>query len=306
MNALAILIGLGPMIGWGLFPTISSKIGGKPSNQILGATLGGFIFAIALVVIRGLSIPTGIDLVLAIISGLGWGFGQIMQFKGFKLVGSSRIMPITTAFQLILTSLWGIFVLGNWGGTLGKTIGFCALIVIIIGATLTAWTQNSESNNDKGLLNKAIILQLIGALGYLVYSAAPQVVTMPSMKAMIPSLQPMDGAHAFLPQTIGMVLFAVIYSLLNLKKENVFLESVSYKQIIAGLFQGFGMLMYLISAQPNMNGLATAFVLGQMAVLVSTLTGIYVLHQKRTHKEMVFTIIGLVLIVGASAVTAFL
>ncbi|WP_413627317.1 GRP family sugar transporter [Fructilactobacillus vespulae] len=306
MDFLAILIGLGPMIGWGLFPTISSKIGGKPSNQILGATLGGFIFAVALVLIRGLSIPTGIDLILAVISGLGWGFGQIMQFKGFKLVGSSRIMPITTAFQLILTSLWGVFILGNWGGMLGKLIGLLALVVIIIGATFTAWTENQSSKNDKVFLKKAIILQLIGALGYLVYSAAPQIVTMPSMQAIIPGLQPMDGAHAFLPQTIGMVIFAIIYSLFNLKKENVFLESVSYKQILAGLSQGFGMLMYLISAQPNMNGLATAFVLGQMAVLVSTLTGIYVLHQKRTQKEMLFTVVGLILIVGASAITAFL
>ncbi|KID42399.1 ribose/proton symporter RbsU [Fructilactobacillus fructivorans] len=305
MNWLAILIGLGPMIGWGLFPTISSKIGGKPANQILGATLGTLIFAVVLFFIEGLALPGWISTTFGVISGLGWGFGQIMQFKGFKLVGSSRVMPITTALQLILTSLWGVFVLGDWTGIIGKVLGFAALIIVILGATLTAWVQNPESTN-KGALKKATIFQIIGAFGYLIYSAAPQVVIMPSMKALLPGMQPMDGNHAFLPQAVGMVLCAVIYGLWNLKDENVFVQSVSYKNILAGLSQGFGMLMYLISAQPDMNGLATANVLGQLAVLVSTLTGIYFLHQRKTPKEMTLTYLGLVLIVFASAVTAFI
>ena len=43
MNATALLIGLGPLLGWGLFPTIASKIGGRPVNQILGTSLGTLI-----------------------------------------------------------------------------------------------------------------------------------------------------------------------------------------------------------------------------------------------------------------------
>ena len=46
MNTTALLIGLGPLLGWGLYPTIVSKIGGKPVNQILGSTLGTLIFAL--------------------------------------------------------------------------------------------------------------------------------------------------------------------------------------------------------------------------------------------------------------------
>ena len=45
MKGIALLVGLGPLIGWGLFPTIAAKIGGKPVNQIIGATFGTFIFA---------------------------------------------------------------------------------------------------------------------------------------------------------------------------------------------------------------------------------------------------------------------
>ena len=50
-------------------------------------------------------------LVFSIISGAGWAFGQIITFKAFELVGSSRAMPITTAFQLLGASLWGVFAL---------------------------------------------------------------------------------------------------------------------------------------------------------------------------------------------------
>ena len=65
-------------------------------------------------------------------------------------------------------------------------------------------------------------------------------------------------------------------------------------------------LTYLISAQPNMNGLATGFVLSQTSVVLATLTGIFFLNQKKTPKELMITIIGLVLILIAASVTVFI
>ena len=62
MNATALLIGLGPLLGWGLFPTIASKIGGRPVNQILGTSLGTLIFAAIFSMINGLAFPTGMDI----------------------------------------------------------------------------------------------------------------------------------------------------------------------------------------------------------------------------------------------------
>jgi Putative glucose uptake permease len=83
-------------------------------------------------------------------------------------------------------------------------------------------------------------------------------------------------------------------------------DSLSYKQIIAGFFFAFGALTYLISAQPDMNGLATGFVLSQTSVILATLTGIWFLGQKKTKKEMTITVIGLIIIVLAAAVTEFI
>lgn len=141
MDIIALLIGLGPLLGWGLFPTIASKFGGRPVNQIFGATVGTLIFAIILAVVKGIGIPGGMALIFSIISGAGWAFGQIITFKAFGLVGSSRAMPITTAFQLLGASLWGVFALGNWPGIANKMIGFVALIVILVGARMTVWSE---------------------------------------------------------------------------------------------------------------------------------------------------------------------
>lgn len=292
MDIVAILIGLGPLIGWGLFPTIASKFGGRPVNQILGATVGTLIFALCFAFIQGMRLPTGANLIFSLISGIGWSFGQIITFKAFGLIGSSKAMPITTAFQLLGASLWGVFALGDWPGILNKIIGFTALLVILVGAQMTVWSEKKEKQYARNL-RKAVILLLIGEIGYWAYSAAPQATDI-------------SGMQAFLPQAIGMVIASIIYAFINMKGGNAFIEKVSWKQIVSGFFFAFAALTYLISAQPDMNGLATGFVLSQTSVVLATLTGIYFLNQRKTLKELIVTIIGLILIIVAAAVTVFI
>ena len=296
MNVVALLIGLGPLLGWGLFPTVASKIGGKPSHQILGATAGTFIFAVIFAWVQGIPMPSGSALVFSIISGIGWACAQIVTFMSFGLVGSSRAMPVTTAFQLLGASLWGAFYLGDWPGVTNKVIGILALVAIIIGAYMTVWSENKTAEKS-GNLKKAVLWLAIGEIGYWAYSAAPQAAHI-------------DGMHAFLPQSIGMLIVGIVYGVIMTFNKNTdekpLKDSTSYKQIIAGFFFAFGALTYLISAQPDMNGLATGFVLSQTSVILATLTGIWFLGQKKTKKEMTITVIGLIIIVIAAAVTEFI
>ncbi|MDT2754070.1 GRP family sugar transporter [Enterococcus pseudoavium] len=295
MNVTAILIGLGPLLGWGLYPTIASKIGGRPVNQILGSTLGTLIFALIFAAVNGMSLPTGMDLVFSIISGIGWATAQIITFQSFTLIGSSRAMPITTAFQLLGASLWGVLALGNWPGTTAKLLGGLALVLIILGAWMTVWSEE-KTQEQSSILKKAVLLLAVGEIGYWAYSAAPQATSI-------------DGMHAFLPQAIGMVLVAVVYSVVlsvRGKEKAAFTEAVSYKHIFSGFFFAFAALTYLISAQPDMNGLATGFILSQTSVVLATLTGIWFLGQKKTKKEMTVTIVGLVLILVAAMMTVML
>ncbi|MDU4667662.1 MAG: GRP family sugar transporter [Enterococcus faecalis] len=295
MNATALLIGLGPLLGWGLFPTIASKIGGRSVNQILGTSLGTLIFAAIFSMINGLAFPAGMDLFFSILSGVGWACAQIITFKCFTMIGSSRAMPVTTAFQLLGASLWGVFFLGNWPGATAKLLGAFALVLIMIGAKMTVWSE-TESAESAGIMKKAVLLLAVGEIGYWAYSAAPQATAI-------------DGMHAFLPQAIGMVIVAVIYSaVVTIKggETSPFIEAVSYKQIFSGFFFAFAALTYLISAQPDMNGLATGFILSQTSVVLATLTGIWFLGQKKTAKEMTVTIIGLVLILAAATITVMI
>ncbi|WP_025729740.1 ribose/proton symporter RbsU [Atopobacter phocae] len=296
MNTTALLIGLGPLLGWGFYPTIASKMGGRPVNQILGSTLGTFIFALVLFFVKGMVFPTGSDLIFSIISGIGWASAQIITFQSFRLVGSSRAMPITTAFQLLGASLWGVLFLGNWPGVTAKILGTIALAMIIWGASLTVWTEKKDEANTQ-LLKKAVTLLAIGEIGYWAYSAAPQATSI-------------DGMTAFLPQSIGMLLVGIVYSIVLKMKDNTeplaLTEPVSYKHIISGFFFAFAALTYLISAQPNMNGLATGFVLSQTSVVLATLTGIWFLGQRKTKKEMRVTMFGLLLIIVAATVTVMI
>lgn len=292
MNTVALLVGLGPLIGWGIFPTIASKFGGRPSNQILGATLGTLIFALIFNMTQGIALPTGHDLLFAILSGIGWASAQILTFYSFTLIGSSRAMPITTAFQLLGASLWGVIALGDWPSAMDKIIGALALVLIILGAWMTVWSEHKNTEHQAHL-QKAVLILAVGEIGYWAYSAAPQATDL-------------TGMQAFLPQAIGMVLVAVVYDFYNHFKSNEPLalqEAVSYKQIFSGFFFAFAALTYLISAQPDMNGLATGFILSQTSVVLATLTGIYFLKQAKTKKEMTVTILGLVLIIFAASLT---
>lgn len=292
MNTIAIIIGLGPLIGWGIYPTIASKFGGKPVNQILGSTIGTLIFAIVFNQVLNLGFPSGRNLVFSIISGIGWAIAQIITFYSFTLIGSSRAMPITTAFQLLGASLWGVIALGDWPTLMDKVVGFIALVIIIIGAWMTVWSEK-KTKESRGNLKKAILILLIGEIGYWAYSAAPQATSI-------------TGKQAFLPQAIGMVIVGILYGVIKSVRSNEkspFSQTVTYKQIISGFFFAFAALTYLISAQPNMNGLATGFILSQTSVVLATLTGIWFLGQKKTIKEMWITVLGLILIIGAAAVT---
>lgn len=63
-------------------------------------------------------------------------------------------------------------------------------------------------------------------------------------------------------------------------------------------------LAYIFAAKAN--GVVTAFILTQLNVVVATLGVLLILKEFKTHKELVFTLFGLLLIVVGSVVTVFL
>ena len=296
MNALNLLIGLMPMIGWGFFPILTGKVGGKPVNQILGTTYGTLIFAIVVALVRQTPMLSGKALLFTFLSGVFWAAGQILVFYAFAEMGVSRTMPVSTGFQLIGASLWSVIVLGEWAGVQAKLIGFSAIILIIVGVWLTTFSEKKLPKSDGGMnAVKGVLLVACAEIGYLGYSAFPQGVKV-------------SGFSAFLPQALGMAVVATIFALATKSNRQTqpFKTKSSYTNIISGFFFAFAALTYLISARPNVNGLATGFILSQMNVVIATIGSIYILHEGKSKKEMVYIISGLVLVVIAGAVTTLL
>ena len=296
MNALNLLIGLMPMIGWGLFPILTGKFGGKPVNQILGTTYGTLLFAIIVALVRQTPMLSGKAFLFTFLSGVFWSAGQILVFYAFAEMGVSRTMPVSTGFQLVGASLWSVIVLGEWATGNAKLIGFSAIILIIFGVWLTTYSEKKLPKEDGGMnAVKGVLLVACAEIGYLGYSAFPQAVNV-------------SGFSAFLPQALGMAVVATVFAIATKsnRAEKPFKTKSSYTNIISGLFFAFAALTYLISARPSVNGLATGFILSQMNVVIATLGGIYILHENKTKKEMGFILTGLVLVVIAGSVTTLL
>lgn len=303
MNLVGLFFSLLAIIGWSVYPTLVSKFGGNSIQGIFGATWGTLIVATLLLLIRGLSIPTGADFWLSVASGASWAFANVLTIAAFGLkdsagniLGSSKAMPISTAFQISANVLWGVIMLGNWPSGTAKVLGFLAVIVILFGAYLTTY-QETKTEGNNALLIKAVGILLIAQIGYSLYGILPQYTS-----------NGVDGMHMFFPQAIGMAAFGLLLGFFDLLKNhhNIFVDNITYKQLISGFFFAIAALGYLVSAQPEMLGLATGFVLSQVSIVGATVSGIIVMKQVKTKKEWLVIGVGLVLILLAAAVTSFL
>lgn len=294
MNVINILIGLLPMIGWGVFPIMTGKFGGKPVNQIIGATYGTLLSAIVVAVAMQTPLLTGKNFLFTFSSGACWSIAQSLVFYAFGEMGVSKTMPVSTGFQLIGTSLWGVVVLGEWPSVTAKLIGFFSIVLIIIGVYLTTYSEKKVTESESSVV-KGISLVLIATIGYVGYSAFPQAVSV-------------DSFQAFLPQALGMAVASTIFAFITKSNRQAkpYRSKSTYLNIISGIFFAFAALTYLISSRKDVNGLATGFTLSQMNVIIGTLGGIYILHERKTHKEMIMVISGLILVVVAGIITAFI
>lgn len=281
-----ILIALIPALGWGLNPLLISKLGGKPVNQTLGTGVGALIVGLIVQLAVRPSVDTG-TFWLSALSGAFWVLGQIGQYTSYSRMGVSTTMPISTGLQLVGTSVIGVLMFGEWPGDGAKIVGFAAIVLMIIGVALTAVTDSPDGRN--GLMSGLVIL-VPTTIGYWVYSALPKAVSA-------------SGTAIFFPQMLGMFLAAVLYALIS-GRGRAFKERTSWLNAFAGLIFGISALAYIFSAKAN--GVATAYVITQVSVVISTLGGLLVLHETKSSRELRLTIIGLVLIVAGSVMTAFL
>ena len=277
-----------PAIGWGLMPMFVAGV--KKSNiyhQIVGSVLGAFIFGAVVTLIKRPAFNTTTFL-LAMMAGAAWVIGQCGQYYSYSKVGVSETMPISTGLQLIGVPLVGVLIFGEWASTQAKLFGFIGILALIIGVACTSLTDKGTAEGNKKNQTTTMIVLVLTTLGYIISSSIPK-----ALKG--------DGVMIFLGETIGMMIATLIY-LIGSKQIKVLKEKQSYQVIPAGIIYAIAALSYIISVQ--MNGVNLAFVMSQLCVVISTLGGIIFLHEQKTKKGYIYTVIGLVLIVAGAVLTS--
>ncbi|MDA1935526.1 RhaT/GlcU family sugar-proton symporter [Bacillus cereus] len=274
-----ILLAILPALFWGSIVLFNVKLGGGPYSQILGTTLGALVFSIGVYIFIK-PVLTPVVIIIGIISGLFWALGQANQLKSIDLIGVSKTMPISTGMQLVSTTLFGVIVFHEWSTTTSVVLGVLALLCIIIGIVLTSLQSKEEKNDEQtGNFKKGIVMLLISTLGYLVY-------------VVFIRLFGIDGWSALLPQAIGMVLGGILLTF----KHQPF-NKYAIRNIIPGLIWAAGN-MFLFISQPRV-GVATSFSLSQMGIVISTLGGIFILGEKKTKRQFIAIVIGIIFIIAA-------
>lgn len=284
MNVVEILL---PALFWGVLPLIVAKTGGRPVHQIFGTAFGTLIIGIILWLVISPSISL-LNAVLAALAGAFWIVGQLGQYTGYEKIGVSKTMPISTGLQLIGTSLIGVVIFGEWAGTSAKVAGFLGVLLLVIGVAITSIRdKKTATDTSNGSQTGTIVMLVFTTLGYLVYNSIPKALSA-------------SGLAIFLPESVGMVL-AVVFYLLFTKQLSVFHQRASWVNLIGGFVFSFAGITYIISVSAN--GVNLAFVISQLSVVISTLGGMVFLHEKKTGRELIYTTIGLILIVSGAIVT---
>lgn len=282
------LIALIPALGWGLMPLITGKIGGSAVNQMFGIGAGATIVGIIAFIIGHPTVSTT-AFWFSVVCGALWTIGQVGQFISFKRIGVSKTTPISTVIQLVGNSIIGAIIFGEWRGAKALTIGFVALLIVIIGALMTSVTEGTSS---KKVTTKDFMFLLCTSVGYWIYSSFPK----------IPVVANQSALGIFLPEMLGILLGSVIYTLCS-GNAVAFKQKQQYQNIWGGISWGCAALAYIYASQAL--GVTTSFVFGQMNVIVATIGGIFVLHEQKTKRELGFTIFGIILIIIGSILTTF-
>ncbi|MBM6753665.1 sugar transporter [Lactobacillus alvi] len=286
---MAYLIALIPALGWGFMPIITGKIGGSSANQIFGIGAGASIIGILAFLVMHPHV-SATAFIFSLVCGALWSTGQVGQFESFKRMGVSKTIPLSTVFQLVGNSIIGVLFLGQWSGSKALMIGFVALLIVVIGALLTSVSDEAEGSQKVTIGN--FLFLLVTTIGYWVYSTFPN----------LPQVKHEDPVGVFLPEMLGILVGAAIYSTFATKGAS-WKQAENYKNILGGLSWGIAAFAYIFAARQL--GSNTAFIFTQLNVIIATFGGILLLHEHKSAKEMKFTVGGIALIVIGSICTIF-
>ena len=270
-----ILVALIPALLWGILPVFVNKFGGKPIQQQLGTAMGCGILALGIFIFARPEITARV-FAGCLVSGLAWSVGQLMQYKSYVILGTSKAFALSISIEMLLNSFVGAFIFREWQTSHQLILGFSAIACVIVGGNLTAY----ESRKGSVDLKKGLITLTVGACGFCVWNYAIRFVEA-------------EGLSAVCPQAVGMVLGSLLLSLFEDKSINRF-DLVTFKQAAAGLIYAGANLALIFSNR--LNGVAVGYTMAQLCLVFEFILGIVVLHEKRTPAELKHSAAGAALI----------
>ena len=291
---MGIAIALVTALLWGCTPLWTNYSGGEPIQQLLGTTYGALLIGILMLLIKR-PIITLSGFFWCCLAGMCWSIGQLTQYEGFDSLSVSTTTPIVAGVQLVGVNLVGVIFFGSWGSTLAKIIGFSAVVLISLGVFFTTRTGNKrEPIADKVKFTRDVIKLLLGTgVGYTACSTLPK----------IPET---NGWATYPPSSIGMLIGAVSLSLIikKYRDQHELFTHGTMKNILTGINSGLGSFTYLVAIM--LNGVSTGFTLSQMSTVVSVLSGLLILHEHKNHKALIYTFLGLFLVIIGGVITGFI
>lgn len=282
MQFLDFLIALLPALFWGSVVIINVFVGGGPYNQIRGTTLGTLIVGIGLLLTGNAAFDNLTVIIVGLISGALWAFGQGNQLKSVNLIGVSKTMPISTGMQLVGTTLFSAIFLGEWSTMVQVVMGLIAMVLLVVGIALTSLKAKNEDTSNNPEFKKAMGILLISTIGYVGY-------------VVLGDIFGVSGTDALFFQSIGMAIGGFILSM----NHQTSIKSTALN-LIPGVVWGIGNL-FMFYSQPKV-GVATSFSLSQLLVIVSTLGGIFILGEKKDRRQMIGIWSGIIVIIIASII----
>lgn len=285
----SILIGLIPALGWGFQGIIMQKIGGTTANKQMGMVLTALVMSIVVALVDPIAWSPAL-IAAAAVNGIPWAIAQILQIKSFDYLGVSRAMPLTSGMQLILTSVIGAFYFNEWPHAWQMGVGFAGIALIIVGTVLTTYTEAGQETTSKSDIRKGVIITAISSALYVAYAAAARFFNV-------------DSFQILLPQALFMLAATIVISIIVSKRDSVDgvfgrVEGVfglkSWQNMLTGVLWSVANIAVLFSNQ--VNGVAVGWTLANMNLIFATLGGLFILHEKKTPKELKFVIAGMIII----------
>jgi glucose uptake protein len=243
---------------------------------VWGTGVGSLIFGIGMLALIPISID-GKTWLLGMAAGFAWMVGQVGQYYGIAHLGVSRVMPLSTGLQILGTSILSVLFFGEWRTMTAKLIGTVALLLVIFGALLTARTDRRVQKISTHRDNFQWPLFILTSAGYWVFGS-------------LPKLSAATGAELVVPEMIGAGVAALCYLAVS-RRINVWSDQEAWRNVPVGIIFGGATLAYIIAAKRV--GVANAFIMGQMAVVVSTVGAILMLRENKRPKERIWTGLGI-------------